>query len=143
MSKSNKQIKFALQNIKIEQFAIFSEDIKINKSIQLKNNIKFNILNDLRKLETRILINFQQEDRTILVLETASSFIIEQNSWKGLVKSKSIIIPRSFLMHLAAVSFGTTRGVLHAKTVDTPLANYILPLTNFDEIIKSDLKVEI
>lgn len=142
MSKENKQIQFALQNIKIEQFAIISDEIKANKDIQLKNNIKFNLSQDSQKIETNILINFLQENKTILVLETASSFVIEINSWQSLKKTNSIIIPRSFLMHLAAVSFGTTRGILHAKTQDTVLENFMLPLTNFDKIIKTDLKIE-
>jgi hypothetical protein len=143
MSKENKHIKFALQNIRIEQFAILSKEIEDNKNIQLNNNIKFNISEEFQIIETRISISFKQEEKTILVLETATTFVIEINSWESLKKSNSIIIPRSFLMHLAAVSFGTTRGILHTKTQDTVLENYLLPLTNFDEIIKSDLKIEI
>lgn len=142
MSKENKQIQFALQNIKIEQFAIISDEIKANKAIQLNNNINFEVSKDSKVVNTRILISFRQGDKTILVLETVTSFVIEINSWQSLKKSNSIIIPRSFLMHLAAVAFGTTRGILHAKTQDTALENFILPLTNFDEIIKTDLKIE-
>jgi hypothetical protein len=54
-----------------------------------------------------------------------------------------IVIPRNTALHLAAITYSTTRGVLHAKTENTPANQLFLPLTNLENIITEDVRFEI
>ena len=43
-------------------------------------------------------------------------------------KLEDIILPRGFISDLSAISVGAARGVLCAKTDNTPLSKYYLPI---------------
>lgn len=53
-------------------------------------------------------------------------------------ESKTLTVPKGFLCHLAMLTVGTSRGILHAKTEGTCFNKYVLPVINVTEIIKGD-----
>ncbi len=50
----------------------------------------------------------------------------------------TLIVPKGLLCHLAMLTVGTSRGILHAKTEGTCFNKYVLPTINVTEIIKED-----
>ena len=53
-------------------------------------------------------------------------------------KTNTLNVPHGFPGHLAMLTGGTTRGILHAKTEGTCYNQYVLPTINVTEIIKED-----
>ena len=53
-------------------------------------------------------------------------------------ESNLLKVPKGFLSHLAVLTIGTTRGILHAKTEGNCFNKYVLPAINVTEIIKED-----
>ena len=41
----------------------------------------------------------------------------------------------NFIRHLSAISIGTARGILHAKTENTAYNKYFLPTININELV--------
>lgn len=52
--------------------------------------------------------------------------------------TNTLVIPKGFLRHLAMLTVGTSRGILHAKTEGTCFNKYVLPTINVTLIIKED-----
>ena len=50
-----------------------------------------------------------------------------------------VSFPKGFMAHLAVITVGTTRGVLHAKTENSKFNKYFLPTINVNELVKNDI----
>jgi hypothetical protein len=59
------------------------------------------------------------------------------------MKEGKITFPQNFVCHMAMLTVGTSRGILHSKTENTIFNSYILPTTNVKEIISSDVWFDI
>jgi hypothetical protein len=72
-------------------------------------------------------------------------FQVYEESWKGFVHSEpsQLIVPQSFMSHLAAITTGTTRGILFSKTENTIFAKFVLPDLNVMEMVTQDAAFEI
>jgi len=142
MENSIKQIPFNLRKISVEQFAIidnvFSEDAgKVN----ISTGLAFGLDKDTRMIAVFVKINFLQNEKLFLILETACHFQIENPSFESFINAESdrYTIPNGFASHLAVISVGTARGILHAKTENSPLNRFMLPPINLTELIKEDV----
>ena len=51
-------------------------------------------------------------------------------------------VSKGFMQHIAMLTVGTTRGILHAKTEGTCFNKYVLPAINVAELIKDDVEFE-
>ncbi|MBQ0093197.1 MAG: hypothetical protein KBS36_00980 [Bacteroidales bacterium] len=52
-------------------------------------------------------------------------------------------IPVDFLRYMGAISVGTIRGLIHAKTEGTVLNPVVLPPVNLEEAIQNDMSLSI
>jgi hypothetical protein len=57
-------------------------------------------------------------------------------------EKQSVLLPANFARHLAMITVGTTRGVLHAKTEKTEFSKFIIPTINLEEIITEVVEIE-
>lgn len=141
--ENNQMIRFAMNKISIEQFAILTDSIPNSKSgIKFETNLVFkaDITNRLIACESKFLFN--EEGKPFMKLDIQCNFTVEQDDWNALIqKDKSIVIPKGFLCHLAVHTIGTARGILHIKTESTPFNIYIIPTINVDKMINDDYKV--
>jgi len=72
-------------------------------------------------------------------LETKCEFQIEPKAWKSFIsKPTSIKFNKGFLRHLAMISVGTSRGILHSQTLGSDYNNYPLPTLNVDAMVNND-----
>jgi hypothetical protein len=142
MENKNK-ISFALRQIQTEQFATFEENICQKDSVQLEFGVAFGVA-DNHMLKCTTLFNFHCDEKVFIKLETACAFQIHEDSWHLMEnkEKKAFIIPEYFARHLAALTLGTARGILHEKTIGTEFNHYLLPTINLNDIIKEDKIIE-
>lgn len=133
-------VNFSLQSLKTEQFAIFEENYNPKKEIDLATQLQFKF-DQINKLVAVFLgFEFSQSKKVFIKILISCHFKIADESWNDFIdipKSK-IIVPQSFLAHLAMITLGTARGVLFAKTEGTQFSKFIVPLVNVAEKISED-----
>jgi hypothetical protein len=145
MKKSKDQIGFSLQKVTTEQFAILDDSYKEGEEIQLGTNLKFGINEEKHLIVVILSVQFLQKDKPFLKLDAACHFNISVTSWEQFLDNnkKEIVLPNGFIGHLVMLTIGTTRGILHSKTENTPFNKFLLPTINVNDIIKSDLVMKL
>lgn len=141
MENQNKQLGFALRRVTTEQFATLADSVVEGKEVEIQASLRFGIDQEHRIIESLSKFEFEQENKTLLVLEVGCQFEIDQASW-GIVwdeKTGAVTLPKGFASHLAMLTVGTTRGVLHAKTEKTAFNHLILPTINVASMIEEDV----
>jgi len=73
-----------------------------------------------------------------LIIEVSCEFDISSEFWKEFDNKDKVRIPKGFMAHLAMITVGTTRGILHSKTENTKFNEFILPTLNITEMITED-----
>lgn len=140
---NSKQVKigFALKKITTEQFAILSENYKAKEKIKLVTSIKFGINKERKILVVIMRFKFEQNNHPFIILEPACHFVFEKNAWDDFKNKETgeIILPKNLVLHLAALTTGTARGILHGKTEGTEFNKYFLPTLNVNNLIKKDV----
>lgn len=135
-------IKFFLLKIKAEQFALFEDKFSEGKQVNLSTSIRFKINRANTQLGTFVEYKFSHKKDIFIAIQVSCHFKIHEDSWKTFINlsKNGIIIPRSFLTHMAMITVGTTRGILFTKTEGTSFNKFIIPTTNLTKIITEDLK---
>lgn len=133
-------IGFALIKITTEQFAIIEEGFVDKGEFQIHTNIRFAADNTHRLVGVFTSFTLASEAKPFIVVEAGCHFKIKEEDWGTMLnESKSqLTIPKGFLQHLAVLTVGTTRGILHAKTENTCFNKYHLPTINVADLIKED-----
>jgi hypothetical protein len=140
MSK-DQQVSFALKKINIDQFAILSNDVPENATIKLNARVVFGINRSNKMVACSADFEYHFEDKPFLKLKITCEFKVEEESWDKYCdgKQKKIVFPDGFMKHLAVITIGTTRGILHAKTEGKPLNKFILPAINVNDLVKEQI----
>ncbi|MFN7373010.1 MAG: hypothetical protein ACK5SK_12055 [Cyclobacteriaceae bacterium] len=132
-------IEFALARINTEQFAIIEEGFREGTPVALNTNLRYGIDRANRVVAVYSLFQFEQERIPFLKVELLMQFAIAEKSWQPFLRDEvTTIIPKGFLAHLAMITVGTARGVLHAKTEGTRFNEFVLPTINVAEMVKED-----
>ena len=78
-----------------------------------------------------------------MVAEAFCHYLVEPGCWSELsnARSKDVVLPKAFINSLAGISVSTVRGVLCAKTENTPFSKYFVPLIMVDLNQGEDLKI--
>ncbi|AFM03293.1 hypothetical protein Fleli_0835 [Bernardetia litoralis DSM 6794] len=136
-------IQFSLKKINTEQFAIV-EDVYNSQieDINLEVHINFGTSSESSSIVSIIKFQFKQNDKFFLIIEVSCEFSVEKGKWNEFRKEGKLIIPQGFLAHLAMITVGTTRGVLHSKTTNTKFNNFILPTIDVTKIVTEDGKFD-
>lgn len=144
MEENNKNIGFEFLGIKTEQFAVFEENFNSKKDINLNTGLQFKLDHSNKQIGVFLELSFQQQKKPFIKIQVSCHFHIVEDSWSAFIHENEakIIIPKGFLEHIAVITVGTTRGILHAKTEGTQFSNYFVPLINLTEMIKDDAVFE-
>lgn len=140
MDKEMKNIGFSLSKISTEQFAIIDDEFKGSDNIQLKSNIRYGANEEFMMISCFVAFVFESVDKPFLMVEGGCHFNIEKDSWADMldVNTKTISLPKGFVRHLAVLTVGTVRGILHSKTEGTDFNKFVLPTINVAEMISDD-----
>jgi len=135
----NKSIGFALKSIKTEQFATFEENYSKKKEVNLNTDLEFKINKEHKEIGVYTTFTFMHSKKTFIKLEVSCHFDISPDAWNSFLDKDTITFPKGFISHLAMLTVGTSRGVLHSKTTGTEFNQYILPTLNIGEMITTDI----
>lgn len=134
------KIGFALCKVITEQFAIIEEGFSETGRVGIRTNLKFGPGFLQKRIICLTSFSFESDEKPFIVIEAGCHFQITEITWKQMFdkESDSLVVPKNFLVHLAMLTVGTTRGILHAKTEHTSFNNYLLPAINVSALIKKD-----
>ena len=131
-------IGFSLSSIATEQFAIIEQNFSENNEVFISTTLRFGKHDEDKEIAVSALFKFEIESQPFILIEGACRFKIEPASWGTFVKDDKMIIPKGFLTHLAILTIGTVRGILHAKTENTSFNHFVIPTIDVTEIITED-----
>ncbi len=141
--KNNVKINFTLLNIKTEQFAIFEDKYIETEKINLNTNLTFGLNSDDKIFLVTPKYTFEIEKTPFMTVQISCFFKIEDNAWNNFIEDGKIVFPKDFVAHMAMISVGTSRGVLHTKTEGTVFNKYILPTINVAKMIPEDVTFDL
>lgn len=137
-------MKYRLLNGDIDEFAIFSEEIPIQASdIMIENAISVKLNVEEKKIALVNTIFYLLNEEKLLKLKSTLYFKIVDESWDEMIVDKNLVIPKEKIQHLGIISTGTSRGILIAKTANTPFSKLILPPVKVQEILYEDIVFEL
>lgn len=141
----DKSIGFGLRQIETNQFATLG-DGKCDAD-QLTEQLEFSFGTVLEEQVLGCIFNYtlKFKEQLFLTIEVACSFHIIQESWSELLnfKKQQLVLPKKFAQHIANITVGTARGILHAKTDRTLFNKYPIALINLEEIFDNDAVISL
>lgn len=135
-----KEMNFALKKINTDEFATVDLNIVEDNGFEIKLNVStgFGISEEKHLIACFLDLQYEYENIPFIILKVNCEFEIEENSWNKIVDKSKVKFAKGFLQHLAIITVGTARGILHAKTENTDYNKYFLPTINVSEIITTD-----
>ncbi|HBF88041.1 MAG TPA: hypothetical protein DDX39_05305 [Bacteroidales bacterium] len=143
MNKNN--VKFGLRKISTVQFATFdSVDIK-EETIKLNVGFGYGLNAGQKILGLHTRFEFLSNETPFIILNCVCDFEIDSKTWDSFINivSNTLTIPHSLAIHLAMITVGTARGILHSKTENTKFNTYFLPTINVADSIKTNIVLEL
>ena len=126
-------LQFQLVKIDAPQFAILN-DGEFTNPLQINFELNFAVDSSFTSIKN--------SSEPVMQLVVECYYAISKESWQEMTQeNNTIIVPVGFLQHLATITVGTTRGVLFARTVETNLNKFVLPLVNVTEMVKKDMVI--
>ena len=136
-----KGIKYILRGVSIDQFATPFEP----SSNEYVVNVKFPIKTNYQEHAIAIGANVQflEKGKVFMVAEAFCHYQVEPGCWSELseANSKDVILPKGFINTLAGIAVSTVRGVLCAKTENTPFSKFFVPLIMVNLNLVEDFKI--
>lgn len=114
-----------------------------NQSVGIETNFNFSFNKAEGVLRCITSLHFIQEDQVFLNTELQTFYEISKESIEDLVRENVLTIPKILLCQFASLAYGSYRGVLYMKTINTPLSNLILPPMYLNEVIKDDIQIQL
>ncbi|SIS89734.1 hypothetical protein SAMN05421789_11051 [Kaistella chaponensis] len=132
-------VKFQLLEIETAEFAII-DSVGINpKKIKFTTGLQFGISDANSEIMCNVIIEFfSDEQKLLLKLRTENKFKVMPEDWEAFKNDDGLTIPKGFLAHIAMISVGSSRGILHCKTENTPFNLFVLPLIDVTSMIAED-----
>ena len=140
MDDKNSKIGFALARITTEQFAVIENNFDNEAKIKIHINFRFAADNKKNLVGVFSSFVFEANKKQFLIIEGGCHFAIDPASWAEMLDTQEnrLIVPKGFLQHMAMLTVGTTRGILHAKTENTLFNKFHLPTIDVANMIKDD-----
>lgn len=114
-----------------------------NQEIGIESNFNFSYNKENMVLRCTANLNFIQKNQIFLKTELQTFFDIAEETVEKLTKDGQITLPRIFLCQCASLAYGSFRGVIYMKTINTALNNLILPPMYLNEVIKDDMIIQL
>lgn len=141
MKEHESKVGFVLLKIVTEQFAIVDEAHEEGKEATINTQVQFAANAAQKMLGAKVAFRFVQTKVPFLIIEASCHFRITDEAWDKFSQKEEgkLIVPAGFMAHLAMLTVGTARGILHAKTETTKFSQYIVPTINVAVMIKEDI----
>lgn len=140
----NNSIQYKFIKIDLTQFSPeWDKYDSENPSVGIETNFNFSFNKTEGVLRCTTSLHFIQEDQVFLNTELQTFYEISKESIEDLVSENVLTIPKILLCQFASLAYGSYRGVLYMKTINTPLSNLILPPMYLNEVIKDDMQIQL
>lgn len=143
MNNDELALRFGIANIDTTEYAILEEKYTEGEEINLSTSFNFGYDQENHLLGVEVKFQYLQNESAFLLISAQCSFVIDGEAWDSFISENSLILPLGFASHLAVITVGTTRGILHEKTKDTPFNNFIIPTINITELITEDVSIDL
>lgn len=139
-----KQVQYKFSRMELAQFATFDEAYSPDvKEVKFQTNAQFSFDKEHNIICSSITVIVSAQSSTLIKAELRSYFDLLPESIETLREDQSIVFPPEVLIQFASLCYGSMRGVLFAKTIGSPLADFILPPVFFNSIITSGFSVPV
>lgn len=141
----NSEIKFGLRKINAAQFATI-DSVKVNEdSIDLNLGFMFGVDETTRFVECDFNVEIRSSKQAFIKINVSCVFEMVQEFWDSMmdIENNSICLPLVLVTHLATITVGTTRGILHSKTENTQFNKFFLPTVDVTQILTDDIIIEL
>ena len=140
MDNKFQHIGFALTKITTEQFAVIESNFDSKAEVKIHINFRFAADEKQKLIGVFTAFTFETNQKQFLIIEAGCHFAIAPDAWNKMqdAEQNKLTVPKGFLQHMAILTVGTTRGILHAKTENTPFNQYHLPTINVANMIRED-----
>lgn len=143
MKNKKSAIRFSLQHIDTKQFAVFGEG-PLN-AVEIQENIEFAFGVNEEQCIVGCLFRYTlfDSDQPFITIEVVCDFQVEKESWDQMLELKKaeLVLPKGFAQHIANITVGTARGILHNKTENTIFNKYPIALINLQKIFSKDVVI--
>lgn len=138
-------LSFSLVDIDTNEFAIIESAYKEEQNVGLSTSVNFGFDSENYVLGAQVRFQFEQDDSPFLIIDSTCGFEISEESWDYMLDKETnhLILPEGFASHLAVITVGTIRGILHEKTKETPFNKFIIPPINLTTIINEDIVLDL
>lgn len=135
---------YRYSRLHLEQFAIFEENYKPgNNDIEFQAEVQYSFDIEQSILCCTITEKITDKESPLIKAELNSYFDIQPESVSALKHDNKIMFPPSLLVQFASLCYGSLRGVIYAKTLNTPLNKYVIPPVYFANTIDKGFAVEV
>lgn len=114
-----------------------------NESVGIETNFNFSFNKTERISKCVVNLTFIQDNQPFLKCELQTFFEISKESIEELTSENLVVFPKALLCQFASLAYGSFRGIIYMKTINTNLCNLILPPMYLSEVIKGDMKIEL
>lgn len=144
MKKGN-AIGCRLVQINTRQFATFGDPPLPEATINENIEFAFGALEEEKVIGCLFHYTLLVEDRVFLTIEASCDFIVNDDSWQQLTnKPKAELkLNKAYALLLADITVGTTRGILHSKTENTPFNKYPVGVIDLKAVFTEDVTIEL
>ena len=135
---------YRYSEMRLAQFAIFEENYNsAHNDIEFQAEVQFSFDAEHSILCCSITEKITDRQTPLVKAQLNSYFDIQAESIDMLRHDGKISFPPSLLVQYASLCYGSLRGVIFAKTADTPLSRYVIPPVYFANTIDKSFTVAI
>jgi hypothetical protein len=117
----------------------YSQD---TQDIEFETEVLFGLNKEQSTLCCSIIANMCNAEKPLIKAELKSYFSIKPESMSELKKENRFVFAPAVLIQFASLCYGTLRGVIFAKTMNTPLSSLVIPPVSFTHIIDKPFVVQ-
>lgn len=130
-------ILFKFVKMDLTQFATFTDGYKEEDAeMEIFNRFQFAYNFEDHLVLCKTIIELSKQEKILLKADFDCIFKIDPESASVIETDSDATIPQGLLAQFASLSYGSLRGVIYTRAVDTPFSNFILPPNDVTSIFK-------
>jgi hypothetical protein len=141
-----KNIPFRIIEIDTSQFFADASLYKEGCDVGMTAGVPISASKEDHAIEVALNVQFTCESTAFIILEVKVKFEIEPQAFQELFITKkkitSVVIPVGLSRHLATLTVGTARGVLHERLSKSKLNGFVLPTIDLTKILESNIVLD-
>lgn len=136
-----KDLQYRLAGFDLMQFSPVYEKINEQNIIEGNYGFDFAYNKDSNTVRATVNLNLTNGGESVLTVQFATFIEIKKESADSMIKDNTITFKKEHLAQFASFGYGALRGVMYLKTINTPIANVILPPLELDNLFTNSLTI--